>query len=227
MAKKYIWLSLLAALALLSGLAATVTPAAGATALLTATPTVSATATATPAPAAATTVGTDPSFEAWCLPKGTVITHEDLEKSTKPDKAKSMTLAKDGTPELTTGDDACVFTFTFAQAAATDLKLEVYDRTGVRWLSSELKATDKPEMVFATLTHGYIVDPPFWSVSYTMKVVDASGAEKWSSPITFKRGYEPGKCYDGTWPDPVTWYCYYPPDAHPWDSWYKYENPRP
>ena len=229
---KTVFFGFLTVLTFLFGVAAVSAPLPSALspalALITPTPTPSMTpivttpgVTATPSPTS------DPVMDAWCLPKGTVISRADLENAAKPAGARLMKLAPDGTPIVITVDDACFFSFTFTKAAPSDLTLEVYDALNYRWLTSPLKPADQPETVFTALTHGYIVDPPFWLVDYTLKVVDPSGAEKWSSKVSFRRGYEPGKCYDGSWPDPVTWYCYTPPDPHPWDFLLQVRKPTP
>ena len=107
------------------------------------------------------------------------------------------------------------------------VQLQFADASKAVWLKADLKPGTKPNTGFVALRHSYIIDPPVWSTTYTAKLVTKDGAEAWSSPMIFKRGYTPGKCYNGAWPDPVTWYCYYPPDAHPWDPWYKFQNPTP
>lgn len=228
MPSKTAFLVVLAVLVFMVGAAAISLPVVPGAASAMITPTPSPSPAPTTAPAATSTpASTDPVMDAWCLPKGTVTTRAELENSVKPASARLMKLAADGTPIVITVDDACFFSFTFSKAAPDDLTLEVYDALNYRWLTAALKPAAKPETVFTALTHGYIVDPPYWAVDYTLRVADSSGAEKWSSKVSFQRGYEPGKCYDGSWPDPVTWYCYVPPDPHPWDSYYKFVNPRP
>lgn len=204
-------------------------PGTSVSALLTATisPTPAATATPTAAP---TPVKVDvldvKGMRAWCLPKGSVVTKTQLETDVPPANAKPWKLENE-TPTVFTYNDACTFVYTASQPLAEGTQLQVMDASNAVWLKADLKPGTQANSGYAALVHGYIVDPPFWSVTYTLKVVTKDGAELWSSPVIFRRGYEPGKCYDGKWPDPVTWYCYYPPDAHPWDSWYQYVNPKP
>jgi hypothetical protein len=128
---------------------------------------------------------------------------------------------------VTTVNDACFFVFTFTSAVPEGAQLQFFDQSKALWLKLDLKPGSKANTAFAVTRHGYIIDPPFWSVTYDLKLVGKDGSALWTSPVIFRRGYTPGKCYDGKWPDPVTWYCYYPPDAHPWDPWYKYVNPTP
>jgi len=182
-------------------------------------------AAATPTPAASELVDAN-GMKAWCLPKGSVITRTQLETDAPPANAKPMRLEKD-VPTLITVNDACTFLYTSSKAIPEGTQLQIADGTNAPWLKVDLTPGTQANSGYAAVQHGYIVDPPFWSVTYTVKVVTTDGAELWSSPMVFRRGYEPGKCYDGSWPDPVTWYCYYPPDAHPWDSYYKFENPKP
>ncbi|HEY9089419.1 MAG TPA: hypothetical protein VIO36_14710 [Anaerolineaceae bacterium] len=211
-------------------LSAFTAPVSGASFLLTAT----ITATPTVAPTAAPTASVTPAAEApdvngmraWCWPKGSVVTKAQLDTDAPPANAKPWKLENE-TPTVITVNDACTFVYTGSEALAEGTQLQVLDASNAVWLKADLKPGTAANSGYAALQHGYIIDPPFWSVTYTIKVVTKDGAEKWSSPVVFRRGYEPGKCYDGKWPDPVTWYCYYPPDAHPWDSWYKYVNPKP
>lgn len=180
----------------------------------------------TPTPTPAAQSAAPEGFKAWCLPKGSVVSSEQLASDVAPANAKPMKV-ENGTPVMVTVNDACFFSFTLAGGVPEGAQLQFIDQSKVTWLKLDLKPGSTTGSAFAVTRHGYIVDPPFWSVTYTLKLVSKDGAELWSSPVVFRRGYEPGKCYDGSWPDPVTWYCYYPPDAHPWDPWYKYQNPTP
>ncbi len=203
-------------------------PAAAQTPTPTTAPTATPGATATPAPGATPAPATVDvnGMTAWCWPKGSVVTKAQLDTDVAPANAKLLRLENEK-PTLWTVNDACTFVYTASAAIPEGTQLQVADNSGAVWLKTDMKPGTNPNSAYAALMHGYIVDPPFWSVTYTMKVVTRDGKELWSSPFVFRRGYEPGKCYDGSWPDPVTWYCYYPPDAHPWDSWYKFENPKP
>lgn len=165
-------------------------------------------------------------MKAWCLPKGSVVTKAQWDTDTPAANARPMKLENE-TPTLFTGDDACIFLYSATAPIAEGTQLQVADASKAVWLKADLVAGTQPNTAYAALVHGYIVDPPFWSVTYTMRVVTKDGAELWSSPVVFRRGYEPGKCWDGKWPDPVTWYCYTPPDPHPWDPYYKFVNPKP
>ena len=143
-----------------------------------------------------------------------------------PQNAKQMRVVNKSLV-VPTVNDACWFVVTFSGAMPEGAQIWFYDNSNALWLKAPLAAGTEKNTGFVALRHGYLIDPPFWSITYTVKVVTKDGAELWSSPMAFQRPYEPGKCYDGRWPDPVTWYCYYPPDAHPWDPWYKFVNPTP
>lgn len=219
--KSVLFTALLGALLLSTLLLA---PAAAQTPTPTAAP--SATGTATPAPGATPAPVDVNGMTAFCWPKGSIVTKTQFDSDTPPANAKLLRLENDQ-PTLWTVNDACTFVYTASAAIPEGTQLQVADGSNAVWLKTDMKAGTKANSAYAALQHGYIVDPPFWSITYTIKVVTKDGKELWSSPFVFRRGYEPGKCYDGSWPDPVTWYCYYPPDAHPWDSWYKFENPKP
>lgn len=216
--KIYLAVLVFVVVVVVSGMAALAAPVQGAAALVT--------ATVTPTVTQSSGAGA-PVFDAWCMPKGTVVTYAQLEQTTKPASARLLQKTKDGTPELITQNTGCIFSFTFKQSAPEGLKLEVYDVTNVRWLTQPLKLDSGAKMAYATVTHTYIVDPPLWSVAYTLKLVDATGNLLWSSPLALRRGYEPEKCWDGSWPDVTNFTCYYPPDAHPWDAWYAVIPPKP
>jgi hypothetical protein len=57
-----------------------------------------------------------------------------------------------------------------------------------------------------TLTHEYIIDPPFWSFSYRFVVRDAAGVEKRTDTVEVVKPLPP-KCPRGGYPDPVTYQC--------------------
>lgn len=120
---------------------------------------------------------------------------------------------------------SCTFIFTFNQPVMEGVQLEVYDKRAAPWLVTDLIPVADTNVAYVTLNNPYIVEPPFWQITYTMAVRDASGQEIWNREVTFDRGYRPELCWDGTLPNAVTMRCRWEKELHPWDP--EYRTPAP
>jgi hypothetical protein len=179
-------------------------PSPTATEAPTATPEPSATPTepptATPLPALAVLAD---GFNAWCAPQD-----YDLITPTGPDAPDyARKLAKQG-DQLNVPIPAayCVLAFHFNQAAPQGAVLTIYDSNNP-FLRLPLQAADgKPDEVWTTVKHSYVVNPPFWSVVYRLSVSGSDNQELWSNSVAFVKPL-PKPCPFGGYPDPVTLYC--------------------
>ena len=194
------------------------TPAATLTA--TATPTPEPSATLTPLPALAVS-----SISGWCLPEQTSLaaTKDPLNP---PTEARLAQVAANALEVHNLPASACVFVYTFNQAAPAGLKLQVYESSGSGpWLTADLAPVDgSPQSAAVTLRHTYIVAPPFWNVSYQFSVVNAQGQELRREPVNLHR-WVPKLCWNGRPPNVYTLRCPLPQDLHPWDP--SYRTPMP
>jgi len=60
---------------------------------------------------------------------------------------------------------------------------------------------------YVNLDHYFIVDPPYWQVTYQVSVISPDGVVLWENPVVFKRSWQPAPCPDGRLPDPITLDC--------------------
>ncbi len=162
-------------------------------------------------------------IEAWCLK--TRPGAGESPSFQMPDKALPAEMTEEGLT-LTSETASCTIVYTFDQAASEGMILKVYDTRKDPWINAPLTISqENPNQAAVVLMHPYVVNPPFWNVDYRFSLCDAQGNEIRSDKITMKRGWIPKKCFDGSYPDPVTLMCPPLPEAHPWDSWYGFEQP--
>ncbi|MEA4906704.1 MAG: hypothetical protein VB089_03735 [Anaerolineaceae bacterium] len=189
----------------------------------------SATATAlpsaTPAPTA-TEVGplalAQDGFADWCYPQGPISASDPWVMAAEGVPARDVY----GVTSLITPATSCTFVFTFNQAMPEGTTLEVYDNNPAPWINVPLTPAGEDEAVgYTTLLNPYIIDPPFWQISYQFILRDPQGNQVWQNQVTFDRGYRPELCWDGTLPDPLTMRCWWEKELHPWDP--EYRTPRP
>lgn len=167
-------------------------------------------------------------LHAWCLPVNTSSLVARINPDgNMPDVGVPYQIV-DGIPEITTQVSSCTFAFTFSSPVTGPVELHFLDTKGFAFQKSPLTPLeDNPNMAYTTETHQYIIDPPFWQITYDLQVVNASGEVLWASPVSFRRGWVPAKCYYGEWPDPVTCRCPNLPESHPWNPWWGWFPPYP
>jgi len=191
---------------------ATPPPSATPTPVPTATLEPTATATATPIPPTETPLPPlavlPDGFNAWCAPVEYAGTLPEGPEA--PAYARQLSL-QNGVYRVPIPAVYCAVIYRFNQAAPAGLELRVLDGSSP-FIQQTLEAA-AADTVWTALVHPYVVNPPFWEVTYTLSVQDASGSVLWSSPVTFAKAL-PEPCLFGGLPDPVTLAC---PVTDPWE----------
>lgn len=193
--------------------------------------------TATPEPAAAEpapsptpdlmTIAND-GFHAWCLPVNTSSLAPRINPDGSMPEGGTAYKIAGGIPEITTQVASCTFAFSFNSPVTEPVEIQFLDTKGFAFLKSPLTpAETNPNLAYSVETHQYIINPPFWQITYDVQVVNASGEVVWASPVSFRRGWVPAKCYYGEWPDPVTCKCPNLPESHPENPWWGWFPPYP
>jgi hypothetical protein len=103
---------------------------------------------------------------------------------------------------------ACAVFATFTQPLSNETSLEIFQASDPNpWLSEVLMETEQEDgfTYFAVLDHPYIIDPPYWNLTYTMKIKEASQLY-WEGSLDVSRAFA-GLCWEGSVPDPVTLKC--------------------
>jgi type II secretory pathway pseudopilin PulG len=96
----------------------------------------------------------------------------------------------------------------FNQPMPSGVKVELFDLDAVTpWFEGTMtaKPDDATTGVFV-IHHGFVLNPPYWEVTYPIKIVSDSGEVFWVKDVRFFKS-EPNTCWDGSIPDPVTLYC--------------------
>ena len=144
----------------------------------------------------------------WCLPLFSTtdssvipVTGGMPEEAVRAEKV-------DGITTVTTQMKSCMFTFTFSKPVGEGLQLHFQDQNPEPFLTVDLNpANGLTNSGYANLEHSWIVDPPFWRVDYTLRVVNAEGDVIWEDVVAFNRGWQPDPCPDGRMPDANTLQC--------------------
>ena len=96
----------------------------------------------------------------------------------------------------------------FNQEVPEDLVFKVfYLNTDKEWLSAAInRSTENPNKGYFLLNHNFILDPPFWEITYLAKLVGSGDKVFWEKDLRLFKPL-PNSCWDGSLPDPVTFYC--------------------
>lgn len=170
----------------------------------TAVPTMTATATLPPTSTAVPPLAvTADGFSAWCAPQqyqGVKVTGPDA-----PEYANLLALTGERL-QVKIPAAFCVLAFRFNQPLPEGANLVMFSANSP-FVNLPLKpAEGDPELGWAVVGHDYVINPPFWEITYPTAVLAADGTELWAEPVTFAKPL-PNNCPFGGLPDPVTLYC--------------------
>ncbi len=158
--------------------------------------------TATPAPALA--VAQD-GVTAWCV---SFKDPNPLGGTADAPSYARMGKVVNGVLNLNVAGGTCTFVFTFNQALPAGTELQVLNSSGAQaWTKAALApVSSNPKQGFATLNHPMLNLPSYWQISYPFDLVAADGSILWKSNVLLYRTF-PGLCWEGSTPDPVTYFC--------------------
>jgi hypothetical protein len=180
----------------------------------------------TPALAANDNLAGNNGFAGWCTPKNMPASQEGLPQAGAMPEGANPVQTVDGKKEVVIEVQNCSFVYTLDRPILPGTQFKMYDNSGSPFLTVELTPTTQfPNKGFVTVTHPYVINPPFWTIPYRLDLVSPDGKVLQSDEVNFKRGWTPRVCYDGSWPNPVTLKCKFMGEAHPWDPWHGKENP--
>ncbi len=147
-------------------------------------------------------------FSIWCLPKGSKP-DENLIPVTGQAPENAYFAEKSGdTLTVTTQMQSCTFVATFNQPLPEGVRLQVKDLNPTPFIDEELLVSaENRSMGYITLDHYFIVDPPYWEVTYQVVLLSIEGESLWEKPVLFKRGWQPAPCPNGLMPNPYTLEC--------------------
>lgn len=168
------------------------------------------------------------SLTAWCIPTDLSFSKEAIAQTgAMPEGARQGVINSEGLMELTIEVQECSFEFSFNQNLSTTLTLQVFGVDPLPFIEAPMTiVANRPDTAYATLTHDYIVNPPYWNAKYRIAVIDNNQKTLWSDLIVVKRGWFPGYCWKGELPDPITLECPGHGEASPNDPWYGWDMPK-
>jgi len=118
---------------------------------------------------------------------------------------------------------SCTLAFQMSQPLAAGTRLELAEmNSATAWLSAELTpAAGSDRQGFVTLTHAYVINPPFWEITYPYRVKGPDGTVLAEGKLRLAKP-APQLCWNGDIPDPVTLQCVKndPKELEPGDSGY-------
>jgi hypothetical protein len=164
-------------------------------------------------------------FNAWCFP----LSYEGYTPAGPVGPADSSALVvKDDLLSVKIPAAFCTLAYSFNQPVPEGTVLTLFDGTSA-FMRLPLKPVDgSPDQAWTTVNHTYVVNPPYWEVSYRLVVNGPDGKELWSNVVKFGKPL-PEECVFGGLPDPITLYCTKndPWEIEPWpDVTYPYDRSR-
>lgn len=174
-------------------------------------------------PVAAGTTALPAGFYAWSLPLN-MVEGDSLAQTGDMTPGAKPVFMENGSPALYIEVQHITFVYTFDRPIQPGTKVVFHDVNDSPFYSVELIPTaQNPNKAYAIATHGSVINPQVWSLTYRVSVEDPGGKEVRSDNVIFKRSWVPALCYGGVYPDAVTGACPYLGEAHPWDPWYGYK----
>ncbi len=109
---------------------------------------------------------------------------------------------------LTVPAVSCTLAFQMSQPLAAGTRLELAEmNSATAWLSAELTpVAGSDRQGFVTLTHAYVINPPFWEITYPYRVKGPDGTVLTEGKLRLAKP-APKLCWNGEIPDPVTLQC--------------------
>jgi hypothetical protein len=102
---------------------------------------------------------------------------------------------------------ACGVFVTFNRPLDGAAQVEIFQSKDTQsWYSRDLLQDETREnSYYAVLDHQYIIDPPYWNLTYRMTISDGTQTY-WDGGLLVSRIFS-GLCWEGSVPDPVTLKC--------------------
>lgn len=163
-------------------------------------PTATATASATPVPELALL---ENGLNVWCAPQDYAAWN--LTSPDAPDYARVLTQANNRL-QVTIPASYCVIAYQLNQPAPQGMQLYMYSGESAFLKTALQPAPDKADQLWVKIDQPFVINPPFWEVTYKLALVDAAGKELTAQDVTFAKAL-PAPCPYGGLPDPVTLYC--------------------
>lgn len=144
----------------------------------------------------------------WCMPLGSNAPGDvDFGRYGMPATGRPG-MVEDGVNVMHIPGEYCTLVFESSSTVAAGGKVQVKQvHNNQSFYEVDLiPSASTPTIGYAHLYHNYVVNPPLWGVTYIIEASDGNGSVLWSGEVLFRKT-QPGLCWDGSTPDPVTLWC--------------------
>ena len=149
----------------------------------------------------------DDGVTVWCLPKTSYADTNLFQIGEIPSEAVQSKRV-DGSLTIITQVKSCTFMVSFNSSMPDGTSLKIQDLGPDAFVNTKLtQSLNNSSVGVVTLDHYYVIDPPYWNVTFIVSVVDPDGATLWEEPVVFRRQWIPDPCPNGMLPDPLTANC--------------------
>ncbi len=149
----------------------------------------------------------DDGVTVWCLPKTSYADTNLFQISEIPTEAVQSKRV-DGSLTIITQVKSCTFMVSFNSSMPDGTSLKIQDLGPDAFVNTKLtQSLNNPSVGVVTLDHYYVIDPPYWNVTFIVSVVGPDGTTLWEEPVVFRRQWIPDPCPNGMLPDPLTSNC--------------------
>lgn len=143
----------------------------------------------------------------WCLPKTSYETDSILVTGQIPQDAVPAEY-NNGNLTVTTQMKSCTFMVAFNSPVPAGVRLKIQDLGPQPFIDAQLKPLESDTTVaYTVIDHYFIVDPPYWEVTYIVSIYGPENEKLWEKPVIFKRDWIPEPCPNGLLPDALTFQC--------------------
>jgi hypothetical protein len=144
---------------------------------------------------------------AWCQPKYSYETNLIPTAGSLPHDAVLAEYVN-GTLTVTTQMKSCTFMVVFNQPLPSGAHLKTQDLSQQVFIDDKLiPVAGDSHIGYLYIDHYFIIDPPYWEVTYTVSVYGPSDEKLWENPVIFRREWIPEPCPNGMLPDALTFKC--------------------
>jgi hypothetical protein len=150
----------------------------------------------------------DQGFEIWSAPVGAGLIPASFDGKSDPYAEAAFGFEQNDGMTIKIPASFIVMEAHFNQVLPSGVQLKVYELDAVSpWYTATITPSrDDPAAGYFLIRHDYMVNPPFWEITYRVRLEAADGSSFWEKNVRFLKP-TPNTCWDGSLPNPVTLYC--------------------
>jgi hypothetical protein len=144
----------------------------------------------------------------WSAPMGTDLIPANFVDNQDDYQNISVASEENGEMVLKIPASFIVMDVHFNQSVPSGVQLKVYEMKALSpWYTAPMTLSpEDSNSGYFLIFHSYMINPPFWEMTYHVKIEGANGIVFWEKDVKFLKP-TPNTCWDGSLPNPVTLYC--------------------